>query len=133
MTESINFDMKLEVVLIPVADVERAKAFYAEKVGFHVDLDVQPNDTTRVIQLTPPGSACSIIIGTGIEEMSKMTPGSVKGLHLVVKDIYKARQVLLDRDVNIGEVVVYPRDIKYAGFSDPDGNSWTLQEIPPNL
>ncbi len=126
-------DMKLELVPVPVSDVDRAKAFYVEKVGFNLDHDVQPSDTMRVVQLTPPGSACSIVIGTGMGEISEMKPGSVKGLHLVVMDIRKARKMLAGRGVEVGEVVEYPRGIKYAGFSDPDGNSWTLQEIPPNL
>lgn len=126
-------DMKLELVPIPVSDVDRAKAFYVDKVGFHLDHDVQSSDTVRVVQLTPPGSACSIVIGTGMGEISAMKPGSVKGLHLVVQDIRKAREILAGRGVDMGEVVEFPRGIKYAGFSDPDGNSWTLQEIPPNL
>jgi predicted enzyme related to lactoylglutathione lyase len=126
-------DMKLELVPIPVSDVDRAKDFYVEKAGFHLDFDVQSSDTMRVVQLTPPGSACSIVIGTGMGEISEMKPGSVKGLHLVVKDIKQARDALAQRGVEMGEIIVYPRGIKYAGFSDPDGNSWTLQEIPPNL
>lgn len=127
-------DMKLEVVPLPVSDVNRAINFYVEKVGFHLDHDVQSSDTMRVVQLTPPGSACSIVIGTGLGEISEMKPGSVKGLHLVVKDIEQLRDVLVKRGVAVGEVIVYdPRGIKYAAFSDPDGNSWMLQEIPPNL
>ena len=129
----MKMDMKLELVPVPVADVDRAKAFYVEKVGFNLDHDVQPSDTVRVVQLTPPGSACSIVIGTGMGEISEMKPGSVKGLHLVVTDIRKAREMLAGRGVEVGEVVEYPRGIKYVGFSDPDGNSWTLQEIPANL
>jgi predicted enzyme related to lactoylglutathione lyase len=120
-------------VPVPVSDVDRAKAFYVDKVGFHMDHDTQPNDAMRVVQLTPPGSACSIVIGTGMGEISEMKPGSVKGLHLVVKDIVKARETLAGRGVAMGEIIEYPGGIKYAGFSDPDGNSWTLQEIPPNL
>ena len=122
-------DLKLELVPVPVADVDRAKAFYVEKVGFHVDLDVRPADTVRIVQLTPPGSACSIVIGTGLGEISEMRPGTVKGLHLVVADIHKAREALAGRGVEVGEVVDLG-GIKYAHFSDPDGNSWALQEIP---
>ncbi len=126
-------DMKLELVPVPVSDVDRARAFYVEKVGFHLDHDVGPSPTMRVVQLTPPGSACSIVIGTGMGEISEMTPGSVKALHLVVADINEAREALLKRGVEVGEIVEYPRGIKYARFSDPDGNSWLLQEIPANL
>jgi len=126
-------DMKLELVPIPVSDVDRAKAFYVDKVGFNLDHDVQPGNGMRVVQLTPPGSACSILIGTGMGEISEMKPGSVKGLHLVVKEIRAAREALAKRGVEMGEVIEYPQGIKYSGFSDPDGNSWTLQEIPPNL
>jgi predicted enzyme related to lactoylglutathione lyase len=126
-------DMKLELVPVPVADVDRAKAFYAEKVGFHLDHDVQPNEGMRVVQLTPPGSACSIVIGTGMGEITDMTPGSVKGLHLVVKDIRAVRDALIKRGVDVGEIIEYPRGIKFAHFHDPDGNGWELQEIPPGI
>jgi catechol 2,3-dioxygenase-like lactoylglutathione lyase family enzyme len=122
-------EMKLELVPIPVSDVDRAKAFYLEKVGFHVDLDVQPGKAMRVVQLTPPGSACSIVIGTGMGEISEMRPGTVKGLHLVVADINKAREELAGRGVEVGQVDDLG-GIKYVHFSDPDGNSWLLQEIP---
>ncbi|HEY6410926.1 MAG TPA: VOC family protein [Ktedonobacteraceae bacterium] len=122
-------DMKLELVPVPVSDVDRAKAFYVEKVGFHADLDVRPGNGMRVVQLTPPGSACSIVIGTGLGEISEMQPGTVKALHLVVADIHKAREALAGRGVEVGEVDDLG-GIKYAGFSDPDGNSWLLQEIP---
>ncbi len=125
--------MKLELVPVPVSDVDRAKAFYVEKLGFNLDHDVQPNETMRVVQLTPPGSACSIVIGTGMGDISAMTPGSVKGLHLVVKDIRQVCEILAGRDVELSEVIEYPGGIKFAFFSDPDGNSWQLQEIPPNL
>ena len=97
-------NMKLELVPIPVTDVERAKAFYVEKIGFHLDHDVQPSGTMRIIQLTPPGSACSIVIGTGIPEVSEMQPGSVKALHLVVADIAQVRETLPDRGVAVGEI-----------------------------
>ncbi len=121
-------DMKLELVPVPVSDVDRAKAFYTERVGFTADHDVAPSDTMRVVQLTPPGSACSIVIGTGI---SDMPPGSVKGLHLVVADIHKARESLAGRGVDVGAVDDLG-GVKYVAFRDPDGNSWLLQEIPSN-
>ena len=133
MSTTPLFEMKLEVVPIPVSDVDRAKAFYVEQVGFHLDHDVQPENGMRVVQLTPPGSGCSIVIGTGMGEMSDMKPGSIKGLHLVVADVHKARETLMGRGVEMGEIIEYPGGIKYSGFSDPDGNVWTFQEIPPNL
>jgi predicted enzyme related to lactoylglutathione lyase len=122
--------MKLELVPVPVSDVDRAKAFYVEKVGFDVDHDVQPGNGMRVVQLTPPGSACSIVMGTGMPEISEMPPGSVKALHLVVPDVSKARESLTGRGVEVGEVVDLG-GILFAHFSDPDGNTWLLQEIPP--
>jgi catechol 2,3-dioxygenase-like lactoylglutathione lyase family enzyme len=125
----MNMDMLLEVVIVPVSDVDRAKEFY-EKVGFATDHDVTPKEGMRVVQLTPPGSACSIVIGTG---MSTMEPGSIKGLHLVVEDIAAARAELVERGVPIGEVrLLGPEDSngsKFAFFSDPDGNGWEVQEI----
>ncbi len=120
--------MKLELVPIPVSNVDQAMAFYVEKVGFILDHDVQPSNTMRVVQLTPPGSACSIVIGTGLGSQSQ--PGSVKGLHLVVADINKACEALTGRGVQVSEIEQYPGGIKYAYFSDPDGNSWALQEMP---
>lgn len=125
--------MKLEVVPIPVSDVDRAIAFYVEQAGFHLDHDVQSSETMRVAQLTPPGSACSIVVGTGLGEISEMQPGSVKGIHLVIADIEQARAALIARGVAMGEVIVYPGSIKFSSFSDPDGNTWTLQEFPPDL
>lgn len=122
-------DMKLELVPVPVSDVDRAKAFYVEKLGFHADLDIQPGNGMRVVQLTPPGSACSIVIGTGLGEISEMRPGSVKALHLVVEDIHKAREALAGRGVAVGEIDDLG-GVLYVSFSDPDGNSWLLQEIP---
>ena len=127
----IKMDMKLELVPVPVSDVDRARAFYVEKVGFHLDHDVQPGNGMRVVQLTPPGSACSIVIGTGMSEISEMQPGTVKALHLVVADIHKAREALAGRGVEVGEVDDLG-GIKYVHFSDLDGNSWLLQEIPAN-
>lgn len=125
-------EMKLELVPIPVSDVDRAKAFYVEQVGFHADLDVRPGNGMRVVQLTPPGSACSIVIGTGMGEISEMRPGTVKGLHLVVADINKAREELAGRGVAVGKVDDLG-GVKYVSFSDPDGNSWLLQEIPADV
>jgi len=119
--------MKLEVVPMPVSDVEQSLAFYRDKVGFHLDHDVQPGNGMRVIQLTPPGSACSIVFGVGIGDPS-VAAGSVRNLHLVVDDIAAARQSLLDRGVAVGAVDDMG-GVKYAYFADPDGNSWALQEI----
>ena len=122
-------DMKLELVPVPVTDIDRARAFYVEKVGFHADHDTQPGNGIRVLQLTPPGSACSIVIGSGLGEISEIKPGSIKGLHLVVENIVESREALIGRGVEVGEV----RDmggILFARFADPDGNSWLLQEIP---
>jgi catechol 2,3-dioxygenase-like lactoylglutathione lyase family enzyme len=122
-------DMKLELVPVPVSDINRAKAFYVEKIGFNTDHDVEPGNGMRVLQLTPPGSACSIVLGAGLGEMSEIKPGSMKGLHLVVTNIAETREALLGRGVEVGEV----RDmggILFARFADPDGNSWLLQEIP---
>jgi catechol 2,3-dioxygenase-like lactoylglutathione lyase family enzyme len=122
-------DMKLELVPIPVSDVDRARAFYVEQVGFHLDHDVQPGNGMRVVQLTPPGSACSILIGIGMGEISEMRPGVIKGLHLVVADIHKARAELNLKGVEVGEVIDLG-GVKYVHFSDPDGNTWALQQIP---
>ena len=125
-------EMRLELVPVPVADVDRAKAFYVEKAGFTLEVDVRPNDTMRVVQLTPPGSACSIVFGTGMGEITDMHPGSVKGLHLVVANIGEAREALVKRGLEVGEVMDV-QGVKYAGFSDPDGNMWLLQEFPADL
>ena len=122
-------DMKLELVPVPVTDVDRAKAFYAERLGFVVDVDVRPAEGVRVVQLTPPGSACSISLGTGLPAY-EAPPGSVRGLHLVVADIEQARAELVGRGVAVGEVVDVGGGVRYAGFEDPDGNSLTLQEMP---
>lgn len=122
-------DMKLELVPVPVTDVDRAKAFYIDKVGFVLDVDVQPSDGMRVVQLTPPGSACSIVIGTGLNDISDMTPGTQKGLHLVIPDIDQARDELIGRGVAVGEVVDVGGGVKYAWLADPDGNSMVLQEM----
>jgi predicted enzyme related to lactoylglutathione lyase len=124
-------EMKLELVPVPVSDVDRAKAFY-ERAGFTLEVDTRPNDTMRVVQFTPPGSACSIVFGTGMGEITEMTPGSVKGLHLIVDDINKAREALVKRDIEVGEITDLG-GVKYAGFGDPDGNLWLLQEFPSEL
>lgn len=124
-------EMKLELVPVPVSDVDRAKAFY-EQAGFKLEVDTRPTDTMRVLQFTPPGSACSIVFGTGMGEITEMTPGSVKGLHLVVANIDTAREALVNRGLEVGEIMDV-QGVKYAGFSDPDGNMWLLQEFPPDL
>jgi predicted enzyme related to lactoylglutathione lyase len=121
-------EMKLELVPIPVTDVDRAKAFYIEQLGFVEDVDVRPFEGIRVVQLTPPGSSCSIGMGTGLAAYDA-TPGTVRALHLVVDDIDKARADLVGRGVEVGAVEDVGGGVKYAGFSDPDGNSWTLQEM----
>jgi len=123
-------DMKLELVPVPVSDVDRAKAFYVEQVGFNADHDVRPSETVRIVQLTPPGSACSILLSIGLPEIPEMPPGSVKALHLVVADIAETRQELADRGVGVGEIDEHGQGVKSVRFSDPDGNSWVLQEIP---
>jgi catechol 2,3-dioxygenase-like lactoylglutathione lyase family enzyme len=123
-------DWKLELVAIPVSDVDRAKAFYTEQLGFVADVDVTPAPGVRVVQLTPPGSACSIGLGTGLGAYDGREPGSVRALHLVVEDIEKARAELVGRGVDVGPVEDVGGGVKYAGFSDPDGNTLTLQEMP---
>lgn len=120
--------MKLELVLLPVSDVDRAKAFYLEQVGFVEDLDVRPAEGVRVVQLTPPGSACSVGIGTGLPAYD-LVPGSVKGLHLVVGDIEAARSELAAHGLEVDPVTDVGGGVRYSGFADPDGNSWTLQEM----
>jgi catechol 2,3-dioxygenase-like lactoylglutathione lyase family enzyme len=123
-------DMKLELVPVPVSDVDRAKEFYTERLGFVLDVDVRPSPGMRIVQLTPPGSACSILLSTGLDAVSEMTPGSVKGLHLVVDDISRARDALTGRGVDVSEISDVGGGVKYAWFADPDGNSLTLQEMP---
>jgi catechol 2,3-dioxygenase-like lactoylglutathione lyase family enzyme len=120
-------DWKLELVNVPVTDVDRAKAFYTEKVGFHEDNDVTVSEEIRFVQLTPPGSACSISMGIGLTDGE---PGSARGLQLVVEDIHAARAELLGRGVEPGEVDVQPWG-SFVFFSDPDGNTWSVQQIPP--
>lgn len=119
-------DWKLELVAVPVSDVDRANAFYAEKAGFHLDHDYQVSDGLRFVQLTPPGSACSIAIGEGI---TTAAPGSVQGLQLVVSDIHAARAELIERGVEVGEVEQFPWG-GFVFFSDPDGNRWAVQQVP---
>jgi catechol 2,3-dioxygenase-like lactoylglutathione lyase family enzyme len=118
-------DMKLELVPLPTKDVDRAKSFYVDRVGFGLDHDVEPGNGMRVVQLTPPGSACSIVIGVG---MSDPDDPPVRGLHLVVRDIFAVREVLVGKGVEVSDVNDMG-GIKYAYFSDPDSNSWALQEI----
>ncbi len=118
--------MKLELVAVPVSDVDRAKAFYTDKIGFHADHDHQVRDDLRFVQLTPPGSACSIVIGIGITDMQ---PGSVKGLQMVVSDVQAARDELVKRGVEVSEIQVMPWG-SFVFFSDPDGNRWSLQQLP---
>ena len=119
-------DWRLELVQVPVSDVDRAKAFYTEKAGFNADHDHRVGDAIRFVQLTPPGSACSIALGTGL---SGMPPGSVQGLQLVVPDIDAARAELVDRGVEVSEVQKFDWG-SFVFFSDPDGNGWAVQEIP---
>jgi catechol 2,3-dioxygenase-like lactoylglutathione lyase family enzyme len=129
----------LEVVVVPVADVDRAKNFYADKVGFHVDHDTTVSDEMRIVQLTPPGSGCSIVVGKG---MVDMPPGSLRGLQLVVSDIRAAHAELVERGVDASEVQVYDvgglrpsrdgdvlNNVGFIYFSDPDGNGWAVQQI----
>jgi predicted enzyme related to lactoylglutathione lyase len=129
----------LEVVVVPVANVDRAKTFYADKVGFHVDHDTTISDEMRIVQLTPPGSGCSIVIGKG---MVDMPPGSVRGLQLVVSDIRAAHAELVERGLDVSEVQVYDvgglrpsregdnlDNVGFVHFSDPDGNGWAVQQI----
>ena len=119
-------DWKLELIAVPVTDVDRAKAFYVEQVGFNADYDHRVSDEMRFVQLTPPGSACSIAIGEGIMDTE---PGSVQGLQLVVADADAARAHLLDNGIEVGEVQDFPWG-RFVFFKDPDGNGWAVQEIP---
>jgi catechol 2,3-dioxygenase-like lactoylglutathione lyase family enzyme len=130
-------DWKLEVVVVPVSDVDRAKHFYSEQVGFKVDVDRTMGETFRVVQMTPPGSACSVTIGTGLVAMP---PGSLKGLQLVVSDIDAARAQLVERGVEVSAVQHFDDGVPVDGpggdynsfifFDDPDGNAWTVQQVP---
>ena len=130
-------DWKLEIVVVPVSDVDQAKRFYSEQVGFNVDTDMRLGDTFRVVQLTPPGSGCSITIGTGLGDM---VPGSLKGLQLVVFDIEAARAELVERGVQVSPVQHFDDGVRADGpggdwnsfifFEDPDGNAWAVQQKP---
>ena len=119
-------DWKLELVAIPVSDVDRAKAFYTEKAGFIADHDHSVGDGIRFVQLTPPGSACSIALGTGLVDTQ---PGSVQGMQLVVSDINAAHAELVDRGVEVGDVEEFPWG-SFVFFKDPDGNGWAVQQLP---
>ena len=119
-------DWKLELVAVPVTDVDRAKAFYVDQVGFNADHDHRVSDEMRFVQLTPPGSACSIAIGSGIMDTE---PGSVQGLQLVVADADAARAHLVEHGVEVSEVQDFPWG-RFVFFKDPDGNGWAVQEIP---
>jgi predicted enzyme related to lactoylglutathione lyase len=123
----VSMDWKLELVAIPVSDVDRAKAFYSEQAGFNVDHDHTVSDSLRFVQLTPPGSACSIALGTGLVDAPA---GSAQGLQLVVPDIEAARAELLGRGVQVSEIERLPWG-DFVFFSDPDGNRWSVQRIPP--
>ncbi len=118
-------DWKLELVSVPVSDVDRAKAFYTDKVGFVADHDHRVTDELRFVQLTPPGSACSIAIGSGMDQAE---PGSVRGLQIVVPDVAAARDELLARGVEVSDLQEFPWGL-FAFFRDPDGNAWALQQI----
>jgi predicted enzyme related to lactoylglutathione lyase len=120
-------DFKLELIQVPVSDVDKAKAFYTERAGFSADVDAQVSPELRFVQLTPPGSACSIALTSGVHDMQ---PGSVDGLQLVVDDAEAAREELLGRGVDVGEVQEFPWG-RFAYFTDPDGNAWAVQQLPP--
>jgi predicted enzyme related to lactoylglutathione lyase len=122
-------DMKLELVPMPVADVDLAKTFYSERLGFALDVDVEPAPGVRIVQLTPPGSGCSILLSTGLPDLADMVPGTIKGLHLVVNDIDQARAELVERGVDVADVVDVGGGVRYAWFADLDGNTLTLQEM----
>ena len=121
-----DMQMKIELVPVPVTDVDRAKAFYVEKIGFHADYDVQVREGLRFVQLTPPGSACSIVMGVGI---TTMKPGSVELYQVVVSDVRALREELFKRGADISEIDVQDWGT-FAYFSDPDGNRWSLQQLP---
>jgi catechol 2,3-dioxygenase-like lactoylglutathione lyase family enzyme len=120
-------DWKLELVAVPVSDVDRAIAFYTKKIGFHLDHDHTVSDEIRFVQLTPPGSACSIAIGKGVVDTP---PGSVQGLQIVVSDVEAARAELVERGLDVGEVQHFPWG-DFVFFQDPDGNGWAVQQLPP--
>jgi catechol 2,3-dioxygenase-like lactoylglutathione lyase family enzyme len=134
-------DFELELIVLPVSDVDRAKAFYTQQAGFHLDVDTSPSEGFRVVQMTPPGSACSVTIGTGL---TTSEPGSYRGMHLVVADIEAARAELVGGGVEVSEIRYFDREAgewksgadpehadyaSFADFEDPDGNAWVLQEV----
>ena len=121
--------MKLELVPVPVSDLDRGTAFYAEKLGFVADVDVEPAPGVRIVQLTPPGSACSIVLSTGLGGLADMTPGTIRGLHLVVDGLEAARDELIGRGVEVGEIDDVGGGVRYAAITDPDGNGFVLQEM----
>jgi len=123
----VAHEMKIELIPIPVTDVDRAKGFYQSVLGFTLDHDVSPSNGVRVVQLTPPGSGCSILLSTGFPDV-EMPPGSLRGLHLVVIGIEDVRARFVEGGVEVGEIADH-EGIKFAGFRDPDGNGWVLQEI----
>ncbi len=125
---STPMQMKVELIPLPVSDVDRAIAFYSDRLGFVKDVDVQPTEGVRVVQLTPQGSGCSVGFGTGLPVYAG-EPGSVRGIHLIVSDIAEARAELLGRGVEVGEIHDFGGGVKGANFSDPDGNSFELQEM----
>ena len=120
-------EMKLELVAVPVTDVDRAKSFYVDQVGFHADHDHRVHEGLRFVQLTPPGSACSVVLGTGVTDMP---PGSQRGLQCVVADARAVRAELVGRGVDCTEVDEQPWGI-FVHFADPDGNTWSMQQLPP--
>jgi predicted enzyme related to lactoylglutathione lyase len=125
-TSVTGMDWKLELVPLPVSDVDRAKAFYVDQVGFVADHDHRVHEHLRFVQLTPPGSACSLVLGEGVTQMA---PGSQQGLQIVVSDVAEARRQLLERGVAVSEIDEQPWGL-FVTFSDPDGNTWALQQIP---
>lgn len=129
MSVPVSPRMRLELVPVAISDVDAAKAFYVDRVGFEVNVDVTPQPGMRVVQLTPPGSACSIVFGTGMPDISDQVPGSTKALHLVVDDMDTVRGALLSRGVEVGAVEDMG-GVLFAGFADPDGNTWMLQQLP---
>ena len=124
----MKMKMKLELVPLPVSDVDRSIVFYRDALGFTLDHDVQPNDTVRVVQLTPEGSGCSVGFGSGLDVYAG-EPGSIRGLHLAVADLDAARAELVGRGVEVGEIHDFGGGVRGANFADPDGNSWELQEM----
>ena len=122
--------MKVELVPLPVTDVDRAKAFYVDRMGFVQDVDVTPTDGLRIVQLTPPGSSCSFLLSTGVQWVQDLAPGSSRGVHLVVPDIEQARAELVDRGVDVSGIDDVGQGVLYASVRDPDGNVLLLQEMP---